>query len=171
MGENDGPWAHFLFLPIMILVSRTTRKDRLVQLLERPVQALGYELVDLDAHVGGQGLLRIYIDQEAGIDLSDCELVSRQLSAFLDVEDPLPGQYVLEVSSPGIDRPLRTPKHYQKFQSHEAVIRLREPRDGRRKLTGCLLEADEETVVIEVEGRSWRLDLAEIESAHLVSSD
>ncbi len=62
------------------------------------MQALGYELVDLDAHVGGQGLLRIYIDQEAGIDLSDCELVSRQLSAFLDVEDPLPGQYVLEVS-------------------------------------------------------------------------
>ena len=135
------------------------------------MQALGYELVDLDAHVGGQGLLRIYIDQEAGIDLSDCELVSRQLSAFLDVEDPLPGQYVLEVSSPGIDRPLRTSQHYQKFQSHEVLIRLREHRAGRRKLTGCLLEADGETVVIEVAGRSWRLKLAEIESAHLVSSD
>jgi len=143
----------------------------LVELLEPPVQALGYELVDLDAHVGGQGLLRIYIDQEAGIDLSDCELVSRQLSAFLDVEDPLPGQYVLEVSSPGSERPLRTPQHYQKFQGHEAVIRLRVPRDGRRKLTGYLLEPERETVLIEVEGRNWRLELAEIESAHLVSPD
>lgn len=135
------------------------------------MQALGYELVDLDAHVGGQGLLRIYIDQEAGIDLSDCELVSRQLSAFLDVEDPLPGQYVLEVSSPGSDRPLRTPQHYQKFQGHEAVIRLRVPRDGRRKLTGRLLEPEGETVLLEVEGRNWRLELTEIESAHLVSPD
>ena len=135
------------------------------------MQALGYELVDLDAHVGGQGLLRIYIDQDAGIDLSDCERVSRQLSVFLDVEDPLPGQYVLEVSSPGSDRPLRTPQHYQKFQGHEAVIRLRVPRDGRRKLTGRLLEPEGETVLLEVEGRNWRLELAEIESAHLVSPD
>ena len=135
------------------------------------MQALGYELVDLDAHVGGQGLLRIYIDQEAGIDLSDCERVSRQLSVFLDVEDPLPGQYVLEVSSPGSDRPLRTPQHYQKFQGHEAVIRLRVPRDGRRKLTGRLLEPEGETVLLEVEGRNWRLELTEIESAHLVSPD
>jgi len=135
------------------------------------VQALGYELVDLDAHVGGQGLLRIYIDQEAGIDLSDCELVSRQLSAFLDVEDPLPGHYVLEVSSPGIDRPLRTAQHYQKFQGYEAAIRLRVPRDGRRKLTGRLLESEGETVLIKVEGRSWRLELTEIESAHLISAD
>jgi len=152
-------------------VSRTTRKDRLIELLELPVQALGYELVDLDAHVGGQGLLRIYIDQEAGIDLSDCELVSRQLSAFLDVEDPLPGHYVLEVSSPGIDRPLRTAQHYQKFQGYEAAIRLRVPRDGRRKLTGRLLESEGETVLIKVEGRSWRLELTEIESAHLISVD
>jgi ribosome maturation factor RimP len=143
----------------------------LVELLEPPVQALGYELVDLDAHVGGQGLLRIYIDQDAGIDLSDCERVSRQLSVFLDVEDPLPGQYVLEVSSPGSDRPLRTPQHYQKFQGHEAVIRLRVPRDGRRKLTGRLLEPEGETVLLEVEGRNWRLELTEIESAHLVSPD
>jgi ribosome maturation factor RimP len=143
----------------------------LVELLEPPVQALGYELVDLDAHVGGQGLLRVYIDQDAGIDLSDCERVSRQLSVFLDVEDPLPGQYVLEVSSPGSDRPLRTPQHYQKFQGHEAVIRLRVPRDGRRKLTGRLLEPEGETVLLEVEGRNWRLELTEIESAHLVSPD
>lgn len=135
------------------------------------MQALGYELVDLDAHVGGQGLLRIYIDQDAGIDLSDCERVSRQLSVFLDVEDPLPGQYVLEVSSPGSDRPLRTPQHYQKFQGHEAVIQLRVPRDGRRKLTGRLLEPEGETVLLEVEGRNWRLELTEIESAHLVSPD
>ena len=135
------------------------------------MQALGYELVDLDAHVGGRGLLRIYIDQEAGIDLADCELVSRQLSAFLDVEDPLPGQYVLEVSSPGIDRRLRTPQHYQRFQGHEAAIRLRTQRDGRRKLTGRLLGVEGETVLIEVEGTTWRVEPAEIESAQLIPAD
>ena len=79
----------------------------------RPVEALGYELVDLDFRVGRRGLLRIFIDKQNGVNLEDCELVSRQLSAYLDVEDPLPGRYVLEVSSPGLDRPLRTLEHFR----------------------------------------------------------
>ena len=152
-------------------MSRATRKERLIELLEPPVQALGYELVDLDAHVGGRGLLRIYIDQEAGIDLADCELVSRQLSAFLDVEDPLPGHYVLEVSSPGVDRRLRTPEHYQRFQGREATIRLRTQQEGRRKLSGRLLGVEDRTVLVEVEGVTWRVELADIESAQLIPAD
>ena len=91
------------------------RKQRLLELLEPPLEALGYELVDLDVRVGRRGLLRVFIDKENGVNLADCELVSRQLSAFLDVEDPLPGQYVLEVSSPGLDRPLRTLEHFGGF--------------------------------------------------------
>lgn len=150
-----------------IWVSGTTRKERLIELLEPPVQALGYDLVDLDAHAGGRGLLRVYIDHEGGIDLADCELVSRQLSAFLDVEDPLPGHYVLEVSSPGIERRLRTPAHFERFEGEEATIRLRTPREGRRKLTGRLMGVRDDAVIIEVDGTSWRVEPGEIESAQL----
>ena len=90
-------------------------------LLEPPVQALGYELVDLEARIGGNGLLRVYIDRDDGVDLDDCERVSRQLSAFLDVEEPLPGSYTLEVSSPGLDRPLRTAEHFERFACDDFV--------------------------------------------------
>ena len=132
------------------------------------MQALGYELVDIDAHVGGRGLLRIYIDREEGIDLSDCELVSRQLSAFLDVEDPLPGHYVLEVSSPGADRRLRTLEHFQRFQELTATVRLKALRDGRRKLNGRLIGVEDEIILMDVDGHTWRLELTEIDSAQLI---
>lgn len=132
------------------------------------MQALGYELVDIDAHVGGRGLLRIYIDREEGIELADCELVSRQLSAFLDVEDPLPGHYVLEVSSPGTERRLRTLAHFQRFQDHQAAVRFKTLKDGRRKLNGRLLGVQDEIILIEVDGETWRLELTEIESAQLI---
>ena len=151
-------------------MSGASRKQRLIELLEPPVQALGYELVDLDVHVGRRGLLRLFIDQEEGIELADCELVSRQLSAFLDVEDPLPGHYVLEVSSPGLDRRLRTLEHFQRFQDEEATIRLRVPRDGRRKLSGRLLGVQDDTILIEVDGKTWGLQPTEIETAQLVPS-
>ena len=135
------------------------------------MQALGYDLVDLDAHAGRQGLLRIYIDHDEGVDLADCELVSRQMSAFLDVEDPLPGHYVLEVSSPGVDRRLRTLEHFARFADERAQIRLRSPRDGRRKLSGRLLGVRDEHVLIDVDGETWRLEPSEIEQAQLVGDE
>jgi len=137
-------------------------------LLEPPVNALGYELVDVQVRTGGKGLLRLFIDQEAGINLSDCELVSQQLSAFLDIEDPLPVSYVLEVSSPGQDRPLRTLAHFQRFRDERAKIELKESRDGRRGLTGRLLGTDDQEVLIDVDGEIWRVALAEIAAAKLV---
>ena len=145
------------------------RKQRLIELLERPVEALGYELVDLDVRVGRSGLLRIFIDKENGVNLADCELVSRQLSAFLDVEDPLPGGYVLEVSSPGLDRPLRTLEHFRRFRDCQAKVRLREPRESRRMLSGRLLGIRDESIVMDVDGEIWRLQPADIASAKLVS--
>ena len=145
------------------------RKQRLIELLEPPVEALGYELVDLDFRVGRRGLLRIFIDKEKGVNLADCELVSRQLSAFLDVEDPLPGRYVLEVSSPGLDRPLRTLEHFRRFRDCRAKVRLREPRESRRMLNGRLLGIREESIVMDVDGEIWRLQPADIASARLVS--
>ena len=146
------------------------RKQRLIDLLEPPVEALGYELVDLDVRVGRQGLLRVFIDKETGVNLADCELVSRQLSAFLDVEDPLPGRYALEVSSPGLDRPLRTLEHFRRFRDCQAKVRLREPRESRRMLNGRLLGIRDESIVMDVDGEIWRLQPAEIASARLVSS-
>jgi ribosome maturation factor RimP len=152
-------------------VSSAIRKEKLIKLLEPSVQALGYELVELDAHVIGRGLLRVYIDHKEGITLSDCERVSRQLSAFLDVEDPLPGQYTLEVSSPGLDRRLRTLDHFQKFQNENVAIQLVRLRDGRRKLSGYLRGIKGETILIDIDGEILRLELADIESAQLIPAD
>ena len=146
------------------------RKQRLLELLEPPLGALGYELVDLDVRVGRRGLLRVFIDKENGVNLADCEFVSGQLSAFLDVEDPLPGRYVLEVSSPGLDRPLRTLEHFRRFRDRRAKVRLREPRENRRMLNGRLLGIRDESIVMDVDGEIWRLQPAEIASARLVSS-
>ena len=166
--KNNGPKAHFLCLPENM--DHAIRKRQLIELLEPPVEALGYELVDLDVRVGRHGLLRIYVDKDDGVNLTDCELVSRQLSAFLDVEDPLPGRYVLEVSSPGLDRPLRTLEHFRRFRDRRAKVRLREPRESRRMLNGRLLGIRDESIVMDVDGEIWRLQPAEIASARLVSN-
>jgi len=146
----------------------TVQKERLIKLLEPPVQALGYELVDLEARIGGSGLLRIYIDQDTGINLDDCERVSRQLGAFLDVEAPIPGSYRLEVSSPGLDRPLRTAEHFRRFTGHEAKVRLVHPVEGRRNFRGRLIGLEDERILIEIDGKTWELPHADVVSAHLV---
>ena len=143
-------------------------KERLINLLESPVTAMGYELVDVDARVGGNGLLRLYIDQEAGVDLEDCELVSRQIGALLDVEEAMPGSYTLEVSSPGLDRPLRTAEHFVRFMDQEAKIRLAIPVDGRRNFRGHLRGVEDDSVLIDVDGVRWQLPLTDIAAAHLV---
>ena len=124
-------------------------------LLEPPTEALGYELVHVEyAPERGKNVLRIYIDAPGGIRVDDCEAVSRQLSAVLDVEQPLAlsGAYELEVSSPGLDRPLVAPEHFRRHTGKRARITLNAPRDdGRRRYTGTLLEADEERVVLLVD--------------------
>ena len=144
-------------------------REHLVSLLQRPIEALGYELVDLDLRVGGEGLLRVFIDHPDGIALQDCEAVSRQLSAFLDVEDPLPGHYVLEVSSPGIERRLRTLEHFARFVGNEVKVELKRKTDGRRKLRGELKGVDDQLVIVDVEGHPWRLRINDIAKAQLVA--
>ncbi len=144
-------------------------REALVELLQQPVEALGYELVDLDVRVGGESLLRVYIDHADGITLADCEAVSRQISAFLDVEDPLPGHYVLEVSSPGVERRLRTLEHFARFAGSEVKVELERKTDGRRKLRGELLGVEDGRVVVDVEGEPWRLRINEIAKANLIA--
>lgn len=149
-------------------MSYMAQKVRLIELLEGPVQALGYELVDVEAHAGSNGLLRVYIDQEAGINLDDCELVSRQLSAVLDVEDPMPGRFVLEVSSPGLDRPLRTLEHFRRYRDQVVRVKLNQSRDGRRNFKGRLLRVEKTDIFVEVDKETFRVALSDVASAQLV---
>jgi ribosome maturation factor RimP len=112
--------------------------------------------------------LRVYIDGPLGVTVDNCAAVSRQLSAILDVEDPIPGRYTLEVSSPGLDRPLVTPADFRRFQGAMIKVRLLSALDGRRNFTGRLLEATPEAVVMEVDRERFNLPLAAIERARLV---
>jgi ribosome maturation factor RimP len=150
-------------------LSGPTDKADLLSLLEGPILALGYELVDLDLRTGANGLLRVFIDSDAGVTLDDCETVSRQIGALLDVEDPIPGRYVLEVSSPGIDRRLRTSGHFARHVNEEVKIQLSRPQGGRRRFRGRLADVDEQAVSVEVDGTQWRLPIADIATATLVA--
>lgn len=140
-------------------------------LFEPTLGAMGYELVGIEYQGGGRGgLLRLYIDSEQGITVDDCERVSRQVSGILDVEDPIPGQYRLEVSSPGLDRPLFRLEHYARFVGERVKLRLREPRAGRRKFAGVIERVEGGAVVIRREDDPGELVLepADIEKANLV---
>ena len=143
--------------------------EELAVLLESTVNRLGYELIDVEVRVGGkQGLVRLFIDQEAGISLADCEKVSRAVGALLDVEDPVPGNYNLEVSSPGLDRKLTKESHFQRFIGHIVKITLRFPLDGRRRFQGTLIAQEGDAIRVEVDGESYSLPLSMIDTARLV---
>ena len=152
-------------------LTQVMSRDELIKLLEPTIERLGYEVSDLELNLGGRdGLLRVYIDKDEGVDIDDCEIVSRQVSAILDVEDPLPGNYTLEVSSPGLDRKLTKPAHFQRFMGEDVRVKLRFPLEGRRNFRGELKSADEEKIEVEVDGESHCLPIATIESARLVPS-
>ncbi len=143
--------------------------DELVELLEPSIERLGYELADLEVKLGGKdGVLRLFIDKPDGIDLDDCEKVSHAVSALLDVEDPLPGQYNLEVSSPGLDRTLTKVEHFQRFTGETVKVQMRFPIEGRKRFRGTLTASDEENIVVLVDGQSHTLPIATIDTARLV---
>lgn len=138
-------------------------------LLEPGVEALGFELVDAELVGGGsQRVLRVYIDSHGGIDVEDCALVSRQLSALLDVEDPIPGQYTLEVSSPGLDRPLVRRRDFERFIGAQVKVRMHQAILGRKNFTGQLIEVGDDHVMLEMDKESYKLPFMDIERARLV---
>lgn len=159
-------------------------RQSLLEIAEPVCHDSGYELVDIEYTSSPSGwVVRVYIDRrqdivpppgKGGIDFEDCEALSRQLGAVLDVEDPVPHHYSLEVSSPGIDRPLRTAAHFQRHLGETAKVALREGLAGRRNFKGVLrtLEPspgpDAEVVVIDVEGTEFRLPIRDVASARLV---
>ena len=142
---------------------------KLNELLQPLVEDLGYEFVGLEYNSNPKhSVLRIYIDHEAGVGIEDCEIVSRETAALLDVKDPIRSHYNLEVSSPGLDRPLFTPSHYREFIGEKAQVTLFAPQDGRRKFSGPILAADETTVTIDQDGTEVALNFDNIVKAKLI---
>ena len=162
-------------------------RERLLELVEPLLARMGYELVDIEhAATRSEATLRVYIDWPDGqmpperaaqpddedrsfdgIGVDDCERVSRELSALLDVEDPIDVPYQLEVSSPGMDRVLRTPRHYQRFLGERVHMELVAARDGRRRYTGMLVAADDDGIELNVDGAKVTARLAEIGQTRL----
>jgi ribosome maturation factor RimP len=143
--------------------------DKLTTLLQPLVEDLGYEFVGLERSNNPKNpVVIIYIDSPDGIAVEDCEKVSREVAALLDVEDPIPGQYRLEVSSPGLDRPLFTLEHFGQFTGELAQITLFAPQDGRRKFKGQILGTEIGQVRIDQDGVAVTLDLRNIAKARLV---
>ncbi len=118
-------------------------------MIEPLISELGVELEDIELNrLKNRFLLRIYIDKDGGVTIGDCERVSREIEAILDVEDPIPGSYILEVSSPGLDRPLKRPKDFIRFSGKKVRIVTGEPIEGQTFFMGRIIEADEDRVVV-----------------------
>jgi len=144
-------------------------RDRLIELLEPVVNAIGYELVLLEfSPRDGSGMLRLFIDAAECITLDDCEKVSREVAATLDVEDVITQAYRLEISSPGLDRPLVKPEHYRRFKGEVARIQTLAPIGGRRRFQGVLLDATDDEIAIETADGTITIPFAEIDKAKLV---
>lgn len=141
----------------------------LTDLLSPVVESMGFELVGVEFHgTEHHGLLRIYIDHENGIVVDDCAAVSRQISALLDVEDPITQAYDLEVSSPGVNRPLFKADDYQKFSGLQAKIKLGVALDGRKNFSGTLQGFENDQVLIEVDNETYELPFHDIAKANLI---
>jgi len=144
-------------------------EQQIVDLLEPTIEAMGLQLWGIE-HVsqGRYSVLRIYIESADGISIEDCEQVSRQVSAILDVEEPIAGEYTLEVSSPGADRRLFTLEQFEQFTGSEVDVRLKTPLEGRRKFKGQLTGVKEQRIVLQVDGNEYQCPFEAIERANIV---
>lgn len=144
-------------------------KDQQIQeLLEPTIEALGFEFWGLEyLSQGRHTLLRLYIDGENGVTVDDCALVSRQVSGVLDVEDPIIGEYTLEVSSPGLERLLFRPEQYLAYVGEWIEIRLRTPFEGRRKFKGTLKGVEGDDVVVQVDDHEFLLPHSAVDKAQV----
>ncbi len=146
--------------------------DKLTELLKPAVEGLDYELVGIEhLPMGKHSLLRIYIDSDKGITVDDCSRVSHQVSGVLDVEEPIKGQYTLEVSSPGIDRPLFSAEQFARFTGSKVKLRLYHAVEGKRKIHGSIERVDgEEIVVADADSDiQFHLHMDDIDKANIIS--
>lgn len=143
---------------------------KLAELLQPSVEALGYILWGLEyLPQGKHSVLRLYIDKEDGILLEDCEAVSRQVGQILDVEDPIKSNYTLEVSSPGLDRPLFEMWHYQKYVGSEVMLKLHQAINKQKKLSGIIEKTAEQEIEFKVGDERLTIPLDMISKANIVS--
>jgi ribosome maturation factor RimP len=140
------------------------------EMLEPGIRSLGYELVGVEYQSGGKGggLLRVYIDSADGISADDCQKVSYQVSGVLDVEDPIPGHYTLEISSPGLDRLLFRPEDFERFAGQLVKLRAASPVNGRRNFKGRLVGLRDGQVVIRQDDAEVSLPYEQVDQARLV---
>ena len=145
------------------------REVRLYELIEPTVSSLGFELVGVQWRDGRpRGLIRIYVDHDEGVTVDDCARVSHRVNGLLDVEDPMPGGYALEVSSPGVDRPLFVERDFARYAGADLKVTLRSPSAGRRRFTGTLGGYEDGVVLVDEYGMEHRFAISDIESARLV---
>jgi len=138
------------------------------EVVEPILESQGFELVDLEYQRESRGwVLRIYLDREGGVSLDDCAGISHEVGAVLEVKDLIPSAYILEVSSPGLTRPLKKPEDFNKFRNQMVKIKLYEPLDGRKNFKGTLLGLEEDRVRVEVEQQVYELPLQRIAKANL----
>lgn len=143
-------------------------QNEIEQLLKPTIESMGYQLWGCEYLAQGKhSLLRVYIDKDDGIGIEDCEQVSRQVSALLDVEDPIPGNYSLEVSSPGIPRPMFRNWQYQRYVGQGVHIKLFKPVAGTRKYAGMIVSADDDTLVLDISGTQQEFLFSNIVKANL----
>ncbi|KGE79241.1 ribosome maturation factor RimP [Halomonas sp. ND22Bw] len=146
-----------------------TKDAALHALIEPVVSAMGFELWGTDyLSQGKHSRLVIYIDHADGVSVDDCADVSRQVSAVFDVEDPISGEYRLEVSSPGMDRPLFTLEQFARYAGHKVAVKLRVPFDGRRKFQGLLAGVENDEVLVRLDDEEYCFPIESIDQARVV---
>jgi ribosome maturation factor RimP len=148
----------------------SAKLNKLDEILRPVVEGLGYELWGIEFRSQGRNsVLRLFIDdQDDGVSVEDCEKVSRQVSGVLDVEDPIRNEFTLEVSSPGMDRPLFRLEQFEDWAGHQVSIRLRMAFDGRRKFQGILKGTEGADVVVVVDDHEYLLPFESIDKANIV---
>lgn len=144
--------------------------DQLTEMLKPAAEALGYEFLGIEYIAQGKhSILRIFIDHENGINVDDCASVSHQVSGILEVEDPIASQYTLEVSSPGLDRPLFTLEHFKQFVGNTIEMRCHLGVDGRRKFKGELVAVEGEELILNVDNQDYTVEFSDVDKANVVA--
>jgi ribosome maturation factor RimP len=159
---GEGPLFYF----VEKMVSIATRAESLVRTW---VEAEGFELVHIEYRSqGGKSVLRVFIDKVGGVNISDCAEISRRLSVLLDVEDPIPGEYVLEVSSPGVERPLFKEDDYRRAIGKEVRLSTIEKIEARKNFVGHIRDFANHVLTLECEARTYLIPFQKIRKAKLV---
>ena len=147
-----------------------TLEQKLQEMLQGAVEDLGYELWGIECQRAGRFMtVRLFIDKEGGVGVDDCADVSRQVSAILDVEDPIADKYNLEVSSPGLDRPLFTLEQFQRYVGEDIAVHLRIPIVDRRKWQGKLEKIENDMLTLIVDGQEQVLIFGNIQKANVIA--